>query len=96
VLRRDRLVVVVGLVAVVTLAWTYLVIGAGMNTEMMAEMPDLEPMPWTAVCAALLCGGFSVIERGRGHEFEDPGHPGISSSDPSDPSLNEQNHGIQS
>ncbi|OAF07727.1 hypothetical protein AYJ54_16580 [Bradyrhizobium centrolobii] len=54
VLRRDRLVVVVALVAVVTLAWTYLAIGAGMDTEMMAEMPDMEPMPWTPVYAALL------------------------------------------
>ncbi|WP_407150347.1 DUF2182 domain-containing protein [Bradyrhizobium sp. ORS 86] len=54
VLRRDRLVVMVGLVAVVTLAWTYLAIGAGMDTEMMVEMPDMEPMPWTPVYAALL------------------------------------------
>lgn len=54
VLRRDRLVVAVGLVAVVTLAWTYLAIGAGMDTEMMAEMPDMEPMPWTPVYAAFL------------------------------------------
>lgn len=54
VLRRDRLVVVVGLVMVVTLAWTYLAIGAGMDIEMMVEMPDMEPMPWTPVYAALL------------------------------------------
>jgi predicted metal-binding membrane protein len=54
VLRRDRLVVVVALAAVVTLAWTYLAIGAGMDAEMMAEMPDMEPMPWTPVYAALL------------------------------------------
>ncbi|MDA9436863.1 DUF2182 domain-containing protein [Bradyrhizobium sp. CCBAU 51627] len=54
VLRRDRLVIVVGLVAVVALAWTYLVIGAEMDIEMMAEMPDMEPMPWTPLSAALL------------------------------------------
>ncbi|MEK9279354.1 MULTISPECIES: DUF2182 domain-containing protein [unclassified Bradyrhizobium] len=54
VLRRDRLVVAIGLVAVVALAWTYLAVGAGMDIEMMAEMPDMEPMPWTPVYAALL------------------------------------------
>lgn len=53
-LRRDRLVVVVGLVAVATLAWTYLAIGASMDIEMMVEMPDMEPMPWTPVYASLL------------------------------------------
>jgi len=54
VLRGDRLVVVAGLVTVVTLAWTYLAIGAGMDIEMMVEMPDMEPMPWTPVYTALL------------------------------------------
>ena len=53
-LRRDRLVVAVGLIAVTALAWAYLMSGAGMDTEMMAEMPDMEPMPWTPVYAALL------------------------------------------
>ena len=38
----------------VTPAFTYLAIGAGMDIEMMAEMPDMEPMPWTPVYAALL------------------------------------------
>ncbi|WFU41711.1 DUF2182 domain-containing protein [Bradyrhizobium sp. CB82] len=54
VLRRDRLIVAVGLVAVVALAWAYLAVGAGMDTEMMADMPDMAPMPWTPVYAALL------------------------------------------
>lgn len=54
VLRRDRLVVAVGLAAVVSLAWVYLGSGAGMDTGMMADMPDMAPMPWTPVYAALL------------------------------------------
>lgn len=60
-LRRDRLVVVVGLVAVATLAWTYLAIGAGMDIEMMVEMPDMAPMPWTPVYASLLLAMWWVM-----------------------------------
>jgi len=47
-LRRDRLIVAVGLAAVVALAWLYLVAGAGMDTSM-ADMP----MPWSPFDAAL-------------------------------------------
>ncbi|MBR0830747.1 DUF2182 domain-containing protein [Bradyrhizobium manausense] len=54
VLRRDRLVVAAGLVAVVALAWAYLAVGAGMDTDMMADMPDMAPMPWTPLYAVLL------------------------------------------
>jgi predicted metal-binding membrane protein len=53
-LRRDRAVVAVGLVAVVALAWAYLASGAGMDTEMMADMPDMAPMPWTTLYAVML------------------------------------------
>lgn len=60
-LRRDRLVVVVGLVAVATLAWTYLAIGAGMDIEMMVEMPDMAPMSWTPVYASLLLAMWWVM-----------------------------------
>ena len=53
-LRRERLILALGTVAVVALAWAYLASGAGMDTEMMADMPDMAPMPWTPVYAALL------------------------------------------
>lgn len=53
-LHRDRLIVAIGTAAVVALAWAYLAAGAGMDTEMMADMPDMAPMPWTPLYAALL------------------------------------------
>jgi predicted metal-binding membrane protein len=53
-LHRDRLIVAIGTAAVAALAWAYLAGGAGMDTDMMAEMPDMAPMPWTPVSAALL------------------------------------------
>jgi predicted metal-binding membrane protein len=55
-LRRDRLIVSVGIAAVVVLAWIYLARGAGMDTGMadMPDMPDMEPMPWSPSTAALL------------------------------------------
>ena len=53
-LQRDRAIVVVGTAAVVALAWAYLASGAGMDTEMMADMPEMAPMPWTSSYAALL------------------------------------------
>jgi len=51
-LRRDRLIVAVGLAAVVALAWLYLAAGAGMDTSM-ADMPMDMPMPWSPFSAAL-------------------------------------------
>jgi predicted metal-binding membrane protein len=51
VLRRDRLIVAVGLAGVVALAWVYLVAGAGIDMSMV-DMP-MEPMPWSPVDAAL-------------------------------------------
>ena len=53
-LHRDRLIVAIGTAAVAALAWAYLASGAGMDTEMMADMPDMAPMPWTPLYAALL------------------------------------------
>ncbi|MDQ8731173.1 DUF2182 domain-containing protein [Bradyrhizobium daqingense] len=53
-LHRDRLIVAIGTVTVVALAWAYLAAGAGMDTEMMADMPDMAPMPWTPFYGVLL------------------------------------------
>ena len=53
-LHRDRLIVAIGTAAVAALAWAYLASGAGMDTEMMADMPDMAPMPWTPLYAVLL------------------------------------------
>ncbi|MDB5618263.1 DUF2182 domain-containing protein [Tardiphaga sp.] len=52
VLRRDRLIVAVGLAGVVALAWVYLVAGAGIDMSMVG-MP-MEPMPWSTFYAALV------------------------------------------
>ena len=53
-LHRERLIVAVGTATVVALAWVYLSSSAGIDTDMMTEMPDMAPMPWTPVSAALL------------------------------------------
>lgn len=53
-LHRERLIVAIGTATVVALAWAYLVSGAGMDTDMMTEMPNMAPMPWTPISAALL------------------------------------------
>lgn len=53
-LHRERLIVALGTATVVVLAWAYLAGGAGMDIDMMTEMPDMAPMPWTPVSAALL------------------------------------------
>ena len=46
VLRRDRAVVLVALTVAVVLAWTYILMDAGMDTDM--AMGDVAmPMPWT-------------------------------------------------
>jgi predicted metal-binding membrane protein len=52
-LRRDRLIVAVGLAAVAALAWVYLVTGAGIDASM-ADMPMDMPMPWSPSYAALV------------------------------------------
>jgi predicted metal-binding membrane protein len=51
-LRHDRLIVAIGLVAAVALAWAYLAAGAGIDMSM-AGM-EMEPMPWSAFDAALM------------------------------------------
>jgi predicted metal-binding membrane protein len=53
VLRRDRLIVAIGLTAVVALAWLYLVTGAGTDTDM-ADMSMDMPMPWSPSYATLM------------------------------------------
>ncbi len=53
-LSRDRVIVSVGIAAVVALAWIYLVAGAGMDADM-ADMPmDMGPMLWSVPYAALM------------------------------------------
>jgi predicted metal-binding membrane protein len=51
-LRRDRLIVAVGLAAVAALAWVYLATGAGIDTSV-ADLPMDMPMPWSPFYAAL-------------------------------------------
>jgi len=52
VLRHDRLIVAVGLVGAVAMAWVYLAAGAGIDMSM-AGMP-MEPMPWSTSYASLM------------------------------------------
>jgi predicted metal-binding membrane protein len=54
-LRRDRLIVAVGLATVVALAWAYLATGAGMDADMAGMPMDMSmPMPWSPSYAALV------------------------------------------
>jgi predicted metal-binding membrane protein len=62
VLRRDRLLVVLGLLAVITACWAYLLAGAGMSLHEMDGM--LMPMrngPWTMGYAALVLAMWAVM-----------------------------------
>lgn len=52
VLRRDRLIVAIGLAAVVALSWGYLIAGAGIDMSM-ADMP-MEPTPWSPAQALIM------------------------------------------
>ncbi|XIA63904.1 DUF2182 domain-containing protein [Bradyrhizobium sp. TZ2] len=51
-LRRDRLIVAIGIAGVVALSWSYLIAGAGIDMSM-AEMP-MDPMPWSPAQASLM------------------------------------------
>jgi predicted metal-binding membrane protein len=47
--RRDRTVVAGALAGIVVLAWTYILLGAGVDTAMNMAMSDvMMPMPWTS------------------------------------------------
>jgi predicted metal-binding membrane protein len=61
VIRRDRLVVMAGLAAVMTIAWVWLLFGAGIATEAASGMPDMPgmagmmaPAAWSLSYAALM------------------------------------------
>ena len=47
VLKRDRLVVLACLLVVITLAWSYIVAGAGMDMSRMSATSDLISKTWT-------------------------------------------------
>jgi predicted metal-binding membrane protein len=60
-LRRDRLVVISSLLAVVVLAWAYLLLGAGMGMhEMSMPMPGHHAM-WTPGYAAVVLAMWAVM-----------------------------------
>ncbi|UCC13506.1 MAG: DUF2182 domain-containing protein [Gammaproteobacteria bacterium] len=53
--RRDRLVVISGLVLITLLAWIYLLSGAGMDMDMDGMDPDMVmPMPWSPAYAFVM------------------------------------------
>ena len=66
VVRRDRLIVIGGLATVVTVAWIYILAGAGMGLSAFVmtssgggmAMSAMQPMAWTI--------GTAVLEPGRG------------------------------
>jgi predicted metal-binding membrane protein len=61
-LRRDRLLVVVGLTAVIVASWGYLLSGAGMSMhEMNGMLMPMRNEPWTAGYAALVFGMWAVM-----------------------------------
>jgi predicted metal-binding membrane protein len=60
-LRRDRLVVISSLVAIVVLAWAYLLLGAGMSMhDMSMPMPGHHTM-WTPGYAAVVIAMWAVM-----------------------------------
>lgn len=62
VLRRDRLLVVAGLLAVIVLSWAYLLTGAGMSVhEMGGVLMPMRNGPWTAGYAALVLLMWAVM-----------------------------------
>lgn len=61
-LRRDRLLVVIGLLAVTVLSWAYLLAGAGMSIhEMDGMLMPMRKEPWTASYAAIVLFMWSVM-----------------------------------
>ena len=61
-LRRDRLLIVFGLTAVIVASWGYLLSGAGMSMhEMNGMLMPLRNEPWTAGYAALVFGMWAVM-----------------------------------
>lgn len=52
VLRRDRLIIAIGIAAAVALSWGYLIAGAGIDMSM-ADMP-MEPTPWSPAQALIM------------------------------------------
>ncbi len=61
-LRRDRLLVVLGLVAVIIAAWAYLLAGAGMSMhEMNGMLMPMRSEPWTIGYAALVLAMWAVM-----------------------------------
>jgi predicted metal-binding membrane protein len=64
VLRRDRATVLLALAAVAALAWTYVVLGAGMDMDsmlMQATMSDTDRMPWSAGYFGLMVVMWAVM-----------------------------------
>lgn len=64
VLRRDRVIVIGGLLAVVLLSWLYLLSGAGVDMNGMGDMDMAMPMtrmPWSSGYFALMVAMWAVM-----------------------------------
>ena len=60
-LRRDRMLVVVGLLVVVALSWTHLLTGAGMSQDMGDMLMPMSAPPWSLGHAALVVSMWAVM-----------------------------------
>lgn len=60
-LRRDRVLVVFGLLVVVVLSWAYLLTGAGMMQEMGSRLMPMSTGPWSLGHAALVILMWAVM-----------------------------------
>ena len=60
-LRRDRIIVISALVAVVVLAWGYLLVGAGMSMHEMGGMPMPRHQLWTPGYVAVVLLMWAVM-----------------------------------
>jgi len=59
-LRRDRIVVATALLAIVVLAWAYLLFGIGRDMPM-GLGDDMMPMPWTSATFGIVLGMWVVM-----------------------------------
>ena len=58
--RRDRLVVITALIAVIVLSWTYLLVGAGMGMSAL-EMTRMLQLGMAAMTPAIWTAGYAVL-----------------------------------
>ena len=66
-LRRDRALVIAGLLGVTLLAWADLWLGAGLGGDAMPEMESMAPAPWSPGHAALVALMWAAMMAAMSH-----------------------------